>query len=207
MGGRVRSHGLLPLIGRHGLPAKRPPAAVSERGPFGVDGLSSGGAVSDSPWWLDGIKIAPSPTKRTDPSSLSGPGWMPASAGRTLPRQARCYVGDALLSVAQKSQVLRLEPEAQAEECRLSLRERMLPLTGIGGASRLLPSHTTGHTGPYHGGSIEFSGRRCDCRSPGFGCLASPRVIRSLHDQHPRFHPDPPSSRPVATGFSAAFHP
>src|ERR1700751_3015136 len=36
-------------------------------------------------------------------------------------------------------------------------------------------------------------------RSPGFGCLASPRVIRSLHDQHPRFHPDPPSSRPVAT--------
>src|SRR5512135_1824781 len=30
-----------------------------------------------------------------------------------------------------------------------------------GGASRLLPSHTTGHTGPYHGGSIELSGWRC----------------------------------------------
>src|SRR3954447_19551258 len=44
-------------------------------------------------------------------------------------------------------------------------------------------------------------------RSPGFGCLASPRVIRSLYDQHPRFPPDPPSSRPVVTGFSAACHP
>jgi hypothetical protein len=40
-----------------------------------------------------------------------------------------------------------------------------------GGASRPLPSHTTGHTGPYHGGSIEFSDRRCD--SPVAGLWVS----------------------------------
>jgi hypothetical protein len=44
-------------------------------------------------------------------------------------------------------------------------------------------------------------------RSPGFGYLASPGVIRSLPDRHPRRHPDPPSGRPVATGLSAACHP
>ena len=45
-----------------------------------------------------------------------------------------------------------------------------------GGASRLLPSHTTGRTGPYHGGSIEFRGRRCD--SPVAGLRVS-RFARS----------------------------
>jgi hypothetical protein len=29
-------------------------------------------------------------------------------------------------------------------------------MIGIGGASRHRPSHTTGHTGPYHGGSTEL---------------------------------------------------
>src|SRR3954454_22683059 len=28
--------------------------------------------------------------------------------------------------------------------------------SGYGGVSRRHPSHTTGHTGPYHGGSIEL---------------------------------------------------
>ena len=64
-------------------------------------------------------------------------------------------------------------------------------LSGIGGslAAPPLPHHRA--YGSVHGGSIELSGRRCDCRSPGFRCLASPRVIRSLPDQHPRFHPEP----------------
>jgi hypothetical protein len=38
---------------------------------------------------------------------------------------------------------------------------------GIGEVSRLLPSHSTGHTVPHHSGSIEFSGRRSDSPPAG----------------------------------------
>ena len=38
-----------------------------------------------------------------------------------------------------------------------------LPVIGKGDASRRRPSHTTGHTGPYHGGSTELGwGGRVD---------------------------------------------
>jgi hypothetical protein len=68
---------------------------------------------------------------------------------------------------------------------------------GIGGASRLLPSHTTGHTGPYTAVRSSSAVGGVTRRSPGFGDLASPGVIRSLPDRHLWFHPDPPSGRPV----------
>ena len=43
--------------------------------------------------------------------------------------------------------------------------------------------------------AVRLAGRRA------LGVSLRQPVIRSLHDQHPRLHPDPPSSRPVATGF------
>src|SRR5260370_24953576 len=39
--------------------------------------------------------------------------------------------------------------------CLLAERRAQRQSIGIGGLSRCRPSHTTGHTGPYHGGSAD----------------------------------------------------
>jgi len=60
----------------------------------------------------------------------------------------------------------------------------------------------------YHGGSTGLSWDT-DIESgpePGFGVLASPRLIRSLGNRRPEFYPGAPVPRPVNTGSSAAFH-
>ena len=50
----------------------------------------------------------------------------------------------------------------KAQESGLRLQASVAPSIGIG-ASRHRPSHATGHTGPYRGGSIELGlGRRID---------------------------------------------
>ena len=77
-----------------------------------------------------------------------------------------------------------------------------------GDTSRCHPSHTTGHTGHVPGGSTGLS-LDTDMKSgpePGFGVLASPRLVRSLGSRRPEFHPGAPVPRPVNTGSSAAFH-
>ena len=82
------------------------------------------------------------------------------------------------------------------------------PTIGIGGTSRCRPSHTTGHTGHVPGGSTGVSWDT-DIESgpePGFGVLASPRLVRSFGSRRPEFHPGAPVPRPVNTGSSAAFH-
>src|SRR6516162_7629730 len=87
------------------------------------------------------------------------------------------------------------------------------PQTTIAGGIRRIgplgdPSHTTGHTGHVPGGSTGLSWDT-DMGSgpePGFGVLASPRLVRSLGSRRPEFHPGAPVPRPVNTGSSAAFH-
>ena len=66
-------------------------------------------------------------------------------------------------------------------------------MIGIGGGLTAPPSHTTGHTGPYHGGSDELSVRRyrhsVALLAPGFWLLASPRTIRHLVEHASGLHP------------------
>jgi hypothetical protein len=43
------------------------------------------------------------------------------------------------------------------DDCNVLDSTQCQALIGIGGTSRRRPSPTTGHTGPYHGGSIRLS--------------------------------------------------
>src|SRR3954468_19369863 len=66
--------------------------------------------------------------------------------------------------------------------------------SGKGGALRLLPSHTTGHTGPYHGGSIRLSGWRC--LQPRKADRVEENVGQRLLHRHMASHAPEPRPRP-----------
>src|SRR5262249_28342808 len=63
-------------------------------------------------------------------------------------------------------------PSGRPEDFPLQATEHARHTSGSGGASRLRPSHTTGHTGPYHGGSMVKW-----CRKTPQGCSRSVAVV------------------------------
>src|ERR1019366_3884281 len=76
-----------------------------------------------------------------------------------------------------------------------------LPNRDTGGASRLLPSHTTVHTGPYTAVRwIELTPVPAGGGAAGVWRRASARTLRSLHHRAVGLHPSVMASRPATTG-------
>jgi hypothetical protein len=68
--------------------------------------------------------------------------------------------------------------------CNLVAARSLIDLAasiGIGGISQCHPSHTTGHTGPYHGGSADWASTM---RTPGLGTRFG-ETIRSSYLANP----------------------
>ena len=124
-----------------------------------------------------------------------------ATADFTDPAALAAAVADFQPELVVNTAAYTAPDKAEDETDQAFLLNRDGAAIGIGGASRLLPSHTTVHTGPYTAVRwIERTPVPAGGATAGVWKRVSPRTLRSLHHRAVGLHPSDLASRPGTTG-------